>query len=125
MVANVRIGSAHVTVSANTAAYQRGMANLVQQNQRAVRSFNAYGRELCRNAVFIEQFNPTRLNKQVNPSAQEKFDHAQEVANKLNAIKLDRELPQKDSYEDMMKKLGIQHKDKQEQSITRAGKIKV
>ena len=57
MVANVRIGSAHVTVSANTAAYQRGMANLVQQNQRAVRSFNAYGRELRRNAVFIDQFN--------------------------------------------------------------------
>ncbi|WP_146124237.1 hypothetical protein [Burkholderia multivorans] len=72
-----------------------------------------------------KMINPTRLNKQVNPSAQEKFDHAQEVANKLNAIKLDRELPEKDTYEEMMRKLGIQHKDKQEQPITRAGKIKV
>ncbi|WP_141718649.1 ankyrin repeat domain-containing protein [Burkholderia cenocepacia] len=39
--------------------------------------------------------------------------------------KLDINLPQKDSYEDMMKKLGIQHKGKQEQSITKEGKIKI
>ncbi|MBH9720531.1 ankyrin repeat domain-containing protein [Burkholderia contaminans] len=43
------------------------------------------------------------------------------------ANKLDTTLAQKDNYEDMMKKLGLQHKAKQEQSqsITRAGKIKV
>ncbi|MBH9720532.1 DUF4116 domain-containing protein [Burkholderia contaminans] len=43
----------------------------------------------------------------------------------VNKNKLDTNLAQKDPYEDMMRKLGIQHKDKQEQSITRAGKSKL
>ncbi|WP_176731462.1 ankyrin repeat domain-containing protein [Burkholderia cenocepacia] len=55
----------------------------------------------------------------------EKAQWLRSTANSVElANKLDAKLPQKDSYEDMMKKLGIQHKEKQEQSITRAGKIK-
>jgi len=54
--ASVRIGSAHVTVSADTVAYRRGMQGLIAANQRAITSFDATGRQLQRNAVFFSQF---------------------------------------------------------------------
>ncbi|ONV40560.1 hypothetical protein A8E86_17310 [Burkholderia cenocepacia] len=47
-----------------------------------------------------------------------------ELANKLTQ-NLAEKAPQADSYEAMMKKLGAEHKAKQEQSITRAGRIKM
>lgn len=57
---------------------------------------------------------------------EEKAQWLRSTANSVKlANKLDTNLPQKDSYEDMMRKLGLQHKAKQEKSITRAGKIKV
>ena len=63
---------------------------------------------------------------QVRNIKEETAQWVRDTANSVKlANKLDTTLPQKDSYEDMMKELGIQHKDKQEQSITRAGKIKV
>ncbi|KAB0640691.1 hypothetical protein F7R25_04120 [Burkholderia stagnalis] len=39
--------------------------------------------------------------------------------------KLTNELKEKDSYEEMMRKLGVEHKAKQEQTITRAGRTKM
>ncbi|KAB0640692.1 ankyrin repeat domain-containing protein [Burkholderia stagnalis] len=50
----------------------------------------------------------------------EKYINSIEMNNKLNT-----ELKEKDSYEEMMKKLGVEHKAKQEQTITRAGRTKM
>ncbi|WP_077188869.1 DUF4116 domain-containing protein [Burkholderia cenocepacia] len=61
-----------------------------------------------------------RLKKEVGGQ-----DPEQAIKSMVSKNKLEKELAPKDSYEEMMRKLGAEHKAKQEQSITRAGKQKI
>ncbi|WP_322038093.1 hypothetical protein [Burkholderia cenocepacia] len=78
-----------------------------------------------------KRITPAELSKQVNRYAQEKFDHAQSVADKINLKKrLDNilEAPTKQpapTFEEMMSQLGKDHKAKQEQSLTKDGRCKI
>lgn len=54
------------------------------------------------------------------------FEWVREIATKVDlANKLQQNLAPKDSYEEMMKKLGIEAKAKKEQTLTRGGSIKL
>lgn len=61
-----------------------------------------------------------RLKREVG-----KNDPEQTLKSIVGKNKLERELAPKDSYEEMMKKLGLEAKAKQEQSITRSGSRKL
>ncbi|WP_261530721.1 hypothetical protein [Burkholderia multivorans] len=73
----------------------------------------------------IIDFNITEESIKVSQGDRKPLEGLEKYQPLLQRNKLEEKLAQKDSYEDMMRKLGIQHKDKQEQSITRAGKIKL
>ena len=52
----IRVGGAYVSFSAETGPYTTGVSRAIAANQRLGRSYAQIGRDVARNALFIEQF---------------------------------------------------------------------
>ncbi|KAB0640690.1 hypothetical protein F7R25_04115 [Burkholderia stagnalis] len=121
--AHMKVAHSHEQIPAHLRSSEVAYIEGIPHGHLTQKEVNQKHEALIKQA--IETFKITEETYLASKGDRDELNLSDENRGLLRRNNLETKLKEKDSYEEMMRKLGVEHKAKQEQSITRAGKQKI